>query len=647
MKTHPLLAATACLLLPSLHAQTGTPQSPGDGPQPDRGAASTPGGTPRQSADKGQGTDADSDGDAQGDMDADVDRRRREGRTDPSDRPARPGSTTGETRAGLENRARQAADGNRDDGRDQDARQGDRRQGDRRADRADADRRDRRQPRAEHRVTGDVDQNLSSWPAEARLQARLLISKYGPPQEMTDGLLCWKDAGKFKRIVLTRESTPHDFPKPHHDFLEHTISYTVPAGKGDELSRFDGSCTFDRTRGELSARCDSEAHNALTLNLAHQILMGNLSASEARDKFTDIVMDDMLGKNPKETAGLTFDPPKERSTYYDKATVDGSPQRATRVAQDERKDSSISSEGEVLGLLLTVDHNEITAAKIAAMKELRDDVREYAHMLHTDHGKNTQKTLDLGTKLGLTPLITAECDKLREKGAAQLVPLVSLKGDEFGRAFVAAMIQGHSDALELIDDRLRGAVRNAQVKQHLDETRSTIARHLDRARGIQTDNAGNQNDRAQASSTDRRRNDAADDDRRDAQTTRGSDSDEMRRPGDNQPADSRYHAAAESRSADRSGERSEVGRADEETGNSASTSTEGRRGSNTGTTASSADDDGDYDGPGNRESRGNARGRTDDRDERNDERPNPSSTPRSSVPGSSTPGVGPDSPASR
>lgn len=56
------------------------------------------------------------------------------------------------------------------------------------------------------------------------------------------------------------------------DYLEHTISYDVPADKADEVLAFDGSITIYRVGGEMSARCSLESNNVLTLNLAHDII---------------------------------------------------------------------------------------------------------------------------------------------------------------------------------------------------------------------------------------------------------------------------------------------------------------------------------------------------------------------------------------
>jgi hypothetical protein len=129
------------------------------------------------------------------------------------------------------------------------------------------------------RTASDV---LASWPEKQRETANMLIGKYGQPTVLGDGMIAWFNTGPFVTTVLMRDAQPHNFPMPHVDYLTQTIKHTVPAGKLDELYQYDGSVWFHRTRGELSAQCDVEAMNFLALNLAHDIITGKRSVSDAR-----------------------------------------------------------------------------------------------------------------------------------------------------------------------------------------------------------------------------------------------------------------------------------------------------------------------------------------------------------------------------
>jgi hypothetical protein len=123
------------------------------------------------------------------------------------------------------------------------------------------------------------------WPEASQKIAHQMIEKYGVPAEATQSMLCWEKNGPWKRTVVRRYSTAHNFPSPHEDILEQTIDYRVPRGKFDELAAFDGSLIIDRTKGELTARCDTEAANMLALNLADEVVTGKRVVISAREEF--------------------------------------------------------------------------------------------------------------------------------------------------------------------------------------------------------------------------------------------------------------------------------------------------------------------------------------------------------------------------
>jgi predicted outer membrane protein len=174
-----------------------------------------------------------------------------------------------------------------------------------------------------------VDSIILNWPERPRLGAAMMIAQYGQPQEATPQRLIWHNAGQFKRISVLAEERAHDFPLPHTDFLEHTIAYKVPADKVDEVVALDGSTTVNRTAGELSARCDLEAHNILTFNLTHDVITGKKSVEQARKEFADTVVQEMTGQQPKYVQSLQFDVHEpQQAMFVDESLVPGSPVRA-------------------------------------------------------------------------------------------------------------------------------------------------------------------------------------------------------------------------------------------------------------------------------------------------------------------------------
>jgi hypothetical protein len=134
----------------------------------------------------------------------------------------------------------------------------------------------------------------------------MMIQKYGQPDEITPMRLVWHDNGPWKRTIVTKEETDHAFPMPHKDVLEQVIDYRVSTDKVDDLAAYDGSVIVERTKGELSARCDKEEANFLALNLANDIATGKKSVEEARAQYARTIQDLMAGKKERYVQGLQF-----------------------------------------------------------------------------------------------------------------------------------------------------------------------------------------------------------------------------------------------------------------------------------------------------------------------------------------------------
>lgn len=163
-----------------------------------------------------------------------------------------------------------------------------------------------------------IDELTANWPAKSREVATTVISKYGLPQETTASMLIWNGNGPWKRTILYRDPVPHDFPKPHVDLLEQFIDYGVPPDKFDELALYDGSVIAERTKGELSARCDKEEMNFLALNLAHDIVIGRRTVNDARRFYAETAMAAMRGETPQYIQRLRFEPQVARAADRDR-----------------------------------------------------------------------------------------------------------------------------------------------------------------------------------------------------------------------------------------------------------------------------------------------------------------------------------------
>jgi hypothetical protein len=155
-------------------------------------------------------------------------------------------------------------------------------------------------------MKADAKQIVQSWPAEAKKAVEMTMQKYGEPDEATPQRLIWNDKGPWKRTIITKEETDHAFPMAHKDVMEQVINYKVPSDKFDELAQYDGSVIAERTKGELSARCDKEEANFLALNLANDIVTGKKGVQEAREYYARAISDLMAGKKDPYVQKLQF-----------------------------------------------------------------------------------------------------------------------------------------------------------------------------------------------------------------------------------------------------------------------------------------------------------------------------------------------------
>lgn len=149
---------------------------------------------------------------------------------------------------------------------------------------------------------------IENWPDESWEAARLVIDKYGEPDEATEEELTWHKPGPWKRMVATKAFYTHNFPAPHIDAVESVLDYHVPPEKFSELATFDGSVIVERIAGEVSARCHDEEANFLALNLMHDIVTGSKSVEQAREYYAKEFADYRRKKPTPYMQGLHFKP---------------------------------------------------------------------------------------------------------------------------------------------------------------------------------------------------------------------------------------------------------------------------------------------------------------------------------------------------
>lgn len=137
------------------------------------------------------------------------------------------------------------------------------------------------------------------------------------------------------------------------------------------------------------------------------------------------------------------------------------------------------TEHSALGVLNAINEHEIAAARQALDKGVRGDVEAYARLMIDAHTRNRDKTLALQPDEGSSPARAR-----KEQGERSLQALDAHEGDAYARAYLQAMVDGHAEALAMLDERLIPAATSPEVEAHLRESREHVAMHLEQARRL-------------------------------------------------------------------------------------------------------------------------------------------------------------------
>lgn len=156
------------------------------------------------------------------------------------------------------------------------------------------------------RTVDSITGIIKSWPWLSASVAREMSEKYGLPHEATPSMLVWYFNDPWKRTVVWKDGAYHYFPRPHLDVLEQTIEYRVPLGKVHDLALYNSSLSVNGTRAEMVTSCSSEQLNFLTINLAHEIIIGHLSPAQAKIRHREVVAGLKLHWPEPMTEKLTF-----------------------------------------------------------------------------------------------------------------------------------------------------------------------------------------------------------------------------------------------------------------------------------------------------------------------------------------------------
>lgn len=147
-------------------------------------------------------------------------------------------------------------------------------------------------------------------------------------------------------------------------------------------------------------------------------------------------------------------------------------------------DGGVHSDAQVLGVLDALDATEIARSKIALAKATRDDVKDLATMMLTEHTAAAERLKTLCQQKGLASEPSQSSADVEEDAESFTTRLEDRSGAAFDRAYVESEIMTHAKARSTIDHVLSNAVVDPDLRAMLDELREVAGAHLEHAQTV-------------------------------------------------------------------------------------------------------------------------------------------------------------------
>jgi len=180
-------------------------------------------------------------------------------------------------------------------------------------------------------------------------------------------------------------------------------------------------------------------------------------------------------------------PPASQSASAD-ATGAGTTASDTHTVADEVASPAPApppAPGVSLALVAAVDEHEMAAVEQARNRKLRTPAREYAEMLYREHRENLAQSREpMSEGKPVEPEMTAEVHALVGRNRESLEALAKTPDADYERAWLQAMVDGHTEALAMLDTRLIPAAKDDPLRNFLNNTRDHMAMHLERGRAL-------------------------------------------------------------------------------------------------------------------------------------------------------------------
>lgn len=116
---------------------------------------------------------------------------------------------------------------------------------------------------------------------------------------------------------------------------------------------------------------------------------------------------------------------------------------------------------------------EVELGKLALTKATNAQLKEFAKMMVSDHGKANEELMSIAKKKNITLPVAVDEDHQKKMNE-----LDKKSGKDFDKAYAEAMVDGHKKTLKLMQDEAKDG-KDAEIKAFASKTTPVVQTHLD------------------------------------------------------------------------------------------------------------------------------------------------------------------------
>jgi putative membrane protein len=154
-----------------------------------------------------------------------------------------------------------------------------------------------------------------------------------------------------------------------------------------------------------------------------------------------------------------------------------------RPAQQSRNIGSVS-DANIAAMVLASNNTDISYARLVPTRADRQDVKQFAARMLTDHTGVNALVNELLAKLDLTPADNTASLDMRDESADKRDMMRELTGYAFDSTYIENEVAYHRKFLRSIDEVMLPRTRNGDLKTLLTSMRPAVAAHLAHAEQV-------------------------------------------------------------------------------------------------------------------------------------------------------------------